>query len=141
MKLLIKAVVAIALVLGVVYYLGGLEGFDPSKQGMDHRAAITPGMSWTQVFDITGDPDEYRPLKKDEEDSSGLIEMVIPGARNKFSRDRVAQRISENSLPLGFETTHRYSNKVAFTIRFDNLGNVVHVTDAVTMADLLQYDD
>ncbi|MHC4696784.1 MAG: hypothetical protein ACYTFA_08590 [Planctomycetota bacterium] len=141
MKLLVKVLVAAVLALGVLYYLGGLQGFDSSQQGRDHRAAITPGMSWTKVFDITGDPREYNPLKKDRRGAHGMMELVAPSAKNKFRRERVSQRLKENSLPLGFEATFHYSNKVAFTVRFDGLGNVVSVRDAATMADLLQYDD
>jgi hypothetical protein len=141
MKTLVKVIVAGALFLGVIYYLGGVQGWDPSQQGIDNRAAITPGMAWTKVFDITGDPREYRPLKKKAAGPGGLLEMVVPGARNKFRRERVAQRLKEVSLPEGFEVTFRYSGKVAFTVTFDLLGNVVRVGDAVTMRDLLQYDD
>ena len=140
MKLLVKVLIAAALALGVVYYLGGVKGFDSSQQGLDHKAAIKPGMSCKKVFDITGDPREYSPLRKDKRGAFGAMELLIPSAKNKFRRERVAQRLKENSLPLGFEATFHYSNKVAFTVRFDSLGNVVTVRDAVTMADLLQYD-
>ena len=48
------------------------------------------------MFDITGDPKEYSPLRKEKRGAFGAMELLI--------------------------------------------GNVVTVRDAVTMADLLQYD-
>ncbi len=140
MKLLVKVVIAAVLALGVAYYLGGAKDWDPSQQGLDHRAAIKPGMLWNKVFDITGDPKHYTPVKKRGRGGFTGVGLLAPGAQNKFSRERVAKRLKENSLPRGFKATFRYSDKVAFTVKFDGTGSVEYVTDAITMADLLQYD-
>ena len=51
MRFLLGMVVSIALLLVVVYYVGGVKGWDPSQQGLDARAKITPGMSWKKVFE------------------------------------------------------------------------------------------
>jgi len=142
MKLIIKLVVAVVLVLLVVYYVGGYEGFDATKQGRDARAAIGPGMSWKQAFDITGDPREYRPIiKTTRRIGPETFDTYEPGPRNKFRRATVETRLAENTLPHGFICTFTYSGAVAFTVKFDNSGTVIGVTDAITMADLLQLKD
>ena len=141
MKFLVTLVVVIALILIAVYYIG-FEGWDPAKQGRDARAAIGPGMTWTQVFAITGDPKIYRPIqKKSEQTSGGIIELFQPGPQNPFDRQRLTARLAENSLPHGFICRFGYTNAVAFKVRFDGTGTVVSVQDAATMATLLQLDD
>ena len=141
MRFLIKLVIVVVLVLMVVYFVSGVGEFDPSKQGRDARAAIGPGMTWTQVFDITDDPKKYRPIRKRTKRIGGeTIEYLEPGPENKSNRASFVDRLNENTLPHGFLCTFRYSNSVAFTVSFDGTGTVVAVQDAMTMADLLQYD-
>lgn len=141
MKLLIKLVVVVALVLIAIYYLS-LQNWDPAQKGRDARAAIGPGMTWKTAFDITGDPRKYRPIiKKSERSMGSVVGLLQPGAQNKFSRQGLADRLAENSLPYGFICRFDYTNAVAFTVRFDSTGTVVSVEDAATMATLLQYDD
>jgi hypothetical protein len=139
-----KVVVALLLlfVVGwvVVYYAGGYATFDPVQQARDAKAALKPGMPWQQAFDITGDPPKYRPIFKKEKKIGGeTIVSYVPGAPNKFSRSTVGDRLANNSLPHGFICTLVYSTSIAFTLEFDGAGALVNVSDAPTMADLLQY--
>ena len=141
MRFMFKLVIVVVAVLIVVYCVTGVWKFDPSKQGRDARAAIAPGMTWTQVFDITDDPRTYRPIKKTTKRIQGeTIEFLEPGSENKFNRESFMDRLNENSLPYGFLCTFHYSNSVAFAVSFDGTGKVVGIQDAITMADLLQYD-
>ena len=124
----------------VVYYAGGYATFDPEQQAGDAKAALKPGMPWQQAFDITGDPPKYRPIFKKEKKSGGETYVTYqPGAPNKFDRSSVADRLANNSLPHGFICTFVYSTSIAFTLTFDGAGALVNVSDAPTMADLLQY--
>ena len=142
MRFLFGMVVSIALLLVVVYYVGGVKGWDPSQQGRDARAKIAPGMSWKKVFDATGEPTKYRPIvKKTNRVGGETYEYFVPGPVNAFRRARVEERLVEDSLPHGFLTTFVFSSSVAFTVRFDGAGNVDYVEGATTMADVLQLND
>jgi hypothetical protein len=142
MRFLLGMVVSAALLLVVVYYVGGVKGWDPSQQGRDVRAKIAPGMSWKKVFDSTGDPKKYRPvIKKTERIEGEDHEYFVPGPANAFRRARIEERLVEDSLPYGFLSTFVFSSSVAFTVKFDGAGNVEYVEDATTMADMLQLND
>ena len=92
------------------------------------------------MFDITGNPKKYRPIKKKTKRIGGeTIEYLEPGPESRFNRDSFVDRLNENTLPHRFLCTFRYSNSVAFTVSFDGTGTVVAVEDAMTMTDLLQY--
>ena len=141
MKFLFKLVIMVVVLLIVLYFVSGVGKFDPSKQGRDARAAIGPGMTWTQVFNITNNPRNYRPIiKKTKRFGGETFEVFEPGPESRFNRDSFVNRLRENGLPYGFVCTFRYSNSVAFTVSFDGTGTVVAVEDAMTMATLLQYD-
>lgn len=141
-----RALVGFVLVAGValvlVYRLGGFEGFDANQQGRDARAKIKPGMSWKKVFDITGEPRKYQVIYlKTRTEGAREYQYYEPGPPNKFNPDTVAARVADGSMPHGFLASLVYSSSEAFTIKFDGTGNVVSVTDAPTMADLLQMKD
>ncbi len=141
MKALMVAVFMGALLLAAAYYLCGFHTFDATQQGKDARASIGPGMTWEQVFDLIGDPREYQPIMKTTKRfGPDSYDIFKPGPRNKFSRKGVSARLEEDSLPNGFLCTFTYSSSEAFTIHFDGTGTVTGVADAITMADLLQYD-
>jgi len=142
MRFLLSTVVSVALLLVVVYYVGGVKGWDPSQQGRDAKAKITPGMSWKKVLDLTGEPKKYRAIvKKTDRIGSETHEYFVPGPPNPFRRSRIEERLVENSLPHGFLTTFIFSSSVGFTVKFDGAGNVEYVDDATTMADILQLKD
>ena len=139
MKAFLCFIVLIAAGLTAMYYTGGFKGFDATQQGKDARAAITPGMPFTKVFSIAREPRKYRDIIR-QVSSFGGVESAFfkPGPQNPFKLDVLTARIRDNNLPWGFVVTYHYSNMEAFTVEFDGTGRVVSVTDAVTMADLLQ---
>lgn len=141
-----KAVLIVFAVFGAgwvaAYYLGGYGNFDPSAQGRQARAAITPGMTWEQVFDLTSDPKRYQIINRKVE-RRGAEEVVYfkRSSPVKFERERLVGHMANNTLPDGFACTFNYSNSVAFSVVFDGTGTVMGVEDATTMADWLQYKD
>ena len=142
MKALLALLVLIALGWVVVYYAGGYHSFDPSEEGRQAKAALSPGMPFGQACDVTGDPREYQIISRkvrrvgDEE-----IVTMVPAQPVKCTRDRINERLAEGSLPYGFLCTFRYSNTVAFTVSYDDTGAVMEVFDAATIADLLDQRD
>ncbi len=141
-----KAVFILSLLLGVacigVYYVGGTGNFDPTAQGKAAQAAITPGMTWEQVFDVTGDPKKYQIVNRKVERQGG--EEFVYFKRTppvKFKRERLVENLKNNTLPHGFVCPYNYSGSVAFSVVFDRTGTVTEIEDDMTMADLLQYKD
>ncbi|MCH7591744.1 MAG: hypothetical protein IH989_03035 [Planctomycetes bacterium] len=125
--------VLVGAVFGIVFYSGGISGFDPSDQGLKARAALAPGMSFSQACDLTGDPKKFRIINRKVERIRGEeIVFFVPSPRVKCSRERINERLAEGSLPYGFVCTFTYSASVAFTVEYDKTGAVVAVTDAVT---------
>jgi hypothetical protein len=139
---MVKAMVAVMVVagaaLGLVYFAGGFRSFDPTKQGRKAKAAITPGMTWTQVAQVAGDPKHYRVLAKVKKKSGGdVVEVIEPGFPMEFDRKTLAAEISANRVPNGFVFAYMFSQQAAFSVTFDGTGCVVGVEDIQTMADLL----
>ncbi|MCP4594312.1 MAG: hypothetical protein GY842_26585 [bacterium] len=121
-----------------MYHWGGFSTFDPSQQGRDARAAVGRGMTWTKVIDAAGEPREYRVITEKKEKSGGVERSIKkPGGANKFKRDRLADRLANNSLPHGFVFEYQFSQSEAFSVTFDGSGSVISIDDMVTMADLL----
>jgi hypothetical protein len=136
MKVVLVVVVLIAVLLTVVYYTGGFSTFDATEEGRKARAAIAAGMTFDQACDLTGDPKRYRKIKLVRNERTGEEdEQLLPEVAT--TRERLAATIDEGTLPHGFQCTFRYSGSVAFTVRYDSLGDVVGVWDVTTMADLL----
>lgn len=142
MKVIFLVTLVMAAIGVTIYYAGGLKGFDPSRQGLDAKAKIGPGMKWTAVLDITGAPSKFQPLIAKQQRIGGQdMEFIEVGPGNKFSRENIERRLADKSLPHGFLCTFLFSDTVAFTVKFDGDGLVENVNDAPTMADLLQTRD
>ena len=134
--------VIIALGLAAMFYGGGSSGFDATQQGKDARAAIGPGMSWKQVFDVAREPRKYQTIHRKVIKVGGEeLETFEPGPPNRFVLDTFKKRIANNEYLYGFLVTYEYSNQEAFIVHFDGTGTVKFVEDATTMADLLQTRD
>lgn len=136
MKAIIVLVVLLGLGVAGVYFLGGYGSFDPDEQGNKAKAAITTGMSWKKVLDITGKSDpRYRAISmiKDKDGN----EYPKPGPEVNLDRTKLASRVKNGEVRGGFIFVYRYSEKVAFEVTFDSSGNVTSVDDIATMADLL----
>jgi len=142
MKAVLGLLVFLAAGGAVFYYFGGYCTFDASQQGRDARAAIKPGMTWKQVIDAATTPNHYCKLIKETQRFGGEeIELIRPGPWMKFDADHMADRLEGDSLPNGFMFKYVYSNKVAFSVTFDEAGTVMSVNDMATMRDLLQLQD
>ena len=142
MKVILTLILVLAVICLGAYFLGGYQTFDPSEQGRTARATLQRGMTWTQVFDITGDPRNYYPILADQMPTIGQeFSGVSLGPANRFTRDGLAARIADNSLPEGFVCDFVYSDSVAFRVTFGPAGNLVGVEDGTTMATLLQLND
>jgi hypothetical protein len=138
-----RLIIVLVLLAGVggvaLYYGGGYKSFDPSKQGEDAKAKITPGMSWTQVIDTCGGPPREYIVIVRETKKEGGVEQIFrkPGPKNPFKKETVERRVADGSLTDGFIFQYQFSSSVAFAVTFDAAGNVVDVGDMITMADLL----
>jgi len=139
MKVIIGLLVVLGLVIAGVYYLGGYSSFDPNQQGEQAKAAIKPGMTWTQVIAVAGENPKLQTISVSKRKISGQVrEERMLGAKVNFSKSQLADRLKYNEYPNGFILSYVFSERVAFDVLFDGTGKVVSVSDAMTMADLLQ---
>lgn len=141
-----KAVAILLLLMAIggaaLIYGGGFASFDPTQQGLDAKANITPGMTWTKVIDVAGEPGKFsRILRKTEQIGGREIEVFKSEPESKYTYQKVATAIDEGIVPWGFIVTYNFSQSVAFAVTFDDTGIVKGVDDMPTMADLLQLND
>jgi hypothetical protein len=142
MKLILMLLVLGALACVGVYFLGGVQGWDPSEQGRAARQKITPGTTWKQVLDIAGEPRKYRQVNRHVEKLGGEeIEVFRLSPRVKFDRARVAERIGNGDFPYGFVFEYEFSKSVAYGVTFDDTGIVKETYDLATEADLYQWPE
>jgi hypothetical protein len=138
MKVIVGLIFLVAVGCYLVYDRGGYGSFDPTEQGRKVKAGITPGMAYGAVFDLAGDPTRFRIINRKVETVRGEeVVTFVPGPEVKTDRGRIKARVEENSLEHGFVCTYIFSHQAAFHIVFDGAGDVKDVTDAMTMADLL----
>lgn len=138
MKVIIGLIFLVAVGCYIVYDRGGYGSFDPTEQGRKVKAGITPGMAYGAVFDLAGDPKKFQIINRKVERIDGKdVELFVPGPPVKIDRARIKARVDEDSLEHGFVCTYIFSHQAAFHIVFDGAGDVKEVTDAATMADLL----
>lgn len=142
MKFILVLLLLVGVGWGILYFTGGYGSFDPSEQGRKARAALAPGITHTRAFDLCGDPRKVQKIRRHVERVHGEeIVTYVPGPPANTSRERIDERVKAGGFPHGFVIPYRYSESVAFAVRFDELGIVEGVQDLVTMADLLQYKD
>jgi hypothetical protein len=67
----------------------------------------------------------------------GGIEVERESPEMEFDRAKLTKRL-KSSQPAGFKFIYRFSQKVAFEVKFDSSGKVEDVQDVRTIADLLQ---
>jgi hypothetical protein len=134
MKVLIGLVIVGVIVLGIVYYAGGMRNFDPNAQSKQARAAISPGMTWQQVIDAAGEPHKYQTILPKPR---GGMTMLEPAARVPFDRNSLIKELATNAHPHGFVFPYTFSESTRFLVYFDSKGVVERVSDQIGMADLL----
>jgi len=138
MKAILGAMILMGLAVVVFYFAGGYASFDPAEQGRQAKAAVTPGMSFSQACAITGDPDEFQIISPHTERVLGKeIVVMRPAVPVETSRERINQLLADGGLAHGFLCTFQYSADTAFTVEYDPTGAVLSVSDAATVADLL----
>ena len=135
MKMILGLIVVCAVGGVILYFVGGYGSFDPNKAGQDAKAKIAPGMTWKQVAAAAGSPRGYRSIIKR---TRGDVEVLEPGPENPFDEAKMADRLAKNELEYGFTFPYVFSRAVAFDVYFDSAGNVEHVADRITEADLFQ---
>ncbi len=137
MKVLVGLLLFAGALFALLYYTGMFE-FNPAQQAADARAAVKPGMSWDKVIGAVSPPKEYRIYVKKIKNIAGQqMEVLEPGPSLPFDRENLANRLADGSLPGGFDFTYVFSNSEAFTVHFDENGDVAHVSDSAIMKKLL----
>jgi hypothetical protein len=139
MKAIVVLMLVIGLVIAGVYFFGGYQSFDPDQQGKDAKAAIKPGMTWTQVIGVAGENPKLQTISVSKRKvGNRTVEERMLGPKVEFNQKRVANRLAANEYPHGFILCYAFSEQVAFDVAFDGKGVVLDVADAMTIADLLQ---
>jgi hypothetical protein len=134
MKIAFGLLGAIGISCLLLYQFGGYATFDPTKQGLEAKEAIKPGMPWTTVIDICkGPPQEYRIITPDPR-----TKLPREGPPLPFDAKQLENDLAGQALPHGFVFTYKFSEKIAFSVVFSEKGNSVGMHDVRTMADLLQ---
>ena len=135
MKALFILIILVVIAGAAVYYFGGYASFDPTEEGRQAKAAISPGMTLEQVVDTIGPPGKYAELVKIEKQGQEYIdETGLMG----FTLENVRYRIDNNEVPECFFLNYHFSPQASFQVHFDATGVVTHLKDNITMADLLQ---
>ena len=138
MKAIMILLVLIGLGIGAAYYLGGGSTFDPDKQGREAKAAIKPGMSWSQVVAAAGDRPKLKTISISRRKIAGQIsEVPNIGPPVGFNADRFARNFKAGDYKDGFILLYMFSEQVCFEVTFDGKGNAISIDDSATMADLL----
>ncbi len=134
MKLMLGLLALLVVGGAATYYLGGYASYDPTQQGRDARKAITPGMTWQQVIDVSKEPRKYRLMMKKAERFGGEeVARLEPGPLSGFNASRFTGK-----TPNGFIFEYRYSQREAFAVHFNADGIAESVSDLITKADLLK---
>jgi hypothetical protein len=149
MKVAVILILLVAVGLWAVYYFSGYRSFDPTKEGLEAKKAIEPGMSFTEVLEIAGEKAKYQEVSREKASTVGSMATVLGPAeeegfvlvaapKQRFDRKRVTGLLADGQMPYGFVLSYMFSNSVAFRVVFDETGSVLSVDDEATMADLLQ---
>ncbi|MBI5863822.1 MAG: hypothetical protein HZB38_04825, partial [Planctomycetes bacterium] len=95
-------VALIVAALAAVYLRGGISTWDPEKKGAEVKAAIAPGMSWSQVLDLD-EPGKLQTTYKTKKKIAGEeIEVVEFGAVQNFDRAMFEREWKGKSFADGF---------------------------------------
>jgi hypothetical protein len=135
LKSLIGFLLVLALLAGGIYWMIA-SAPDPDESGLAARQAIHEGMTWRQVVEAVKSPRKIRTMTL-ERSPDGTEEIVESGL-TKYPGDEHFARWVDERLDHGFVFQYFFSAKTAFDVYFDAEGKVEMVTDAPTMADLLQ---
>lgn len=138
MKTIVILLAILGLGLAVMYFYGGYGSFDPAQKGKEARAAIKPGMSLQNVFDIAGElPKLCHMVRQTEMVAGQPVEVLNQGSPSPLDRKRLERLLANNELPDGFVLQYKFTETVAFEVAFNGTGTVTEVRNMLTVADLL----
>jgi hypothetical protein len=127
-------------VVGGAYYF--YSSWDPQELAAEARAAISPGMHWTQVVEDAGKPGKYQIIRIDEEEGPlGTLELRRPGTLRPFDHAELEAEIAAGGMSEGFTLNYVFSQQHQFRVWFDSAGNVEEIEENKLMQRLLQLDD
>ena len=133
-KFMLVFIGAIVVVLVAVYYFGGFGSFDPTADGKAARTAITPGMTWQQVINVSKPPAKWTRML--ESTVQGMT-AVRATPEQKFDEADLKQKLADSKLPYGFTFVYRYSAEIQFQVHFDGQGKSQGTSDLPKITDLM----
>jgi hypothetical protein len=138
MKVAFGLILMVGVGLFALYYWGGYGTLDPTQQGRDARAAITPSMTVKQVFDAIGPPRRFSVVNLKKVERFGQeVEELVPAPRADFDLKRFETNRASGEYPYGFQFEYRHSPTSLFQVTFDGAGLVTDVGDVPTVGALL----
>ncbi len=130
-------VVIILVLLGIVglgvlkLTQSSVEAFDPTQQGLEARAKVEIGSSWTDVLEAVGEPRKWK------EDTSGFDFVSGYHRWEPTTPDKIRQKIEQKKLRGGFCFLYRYSDAATFAVNFSGRGKALSIQDKESKADLM----
>jgi hypothetical protein len=119
------------------YFFGGYRDLDPSEQGRQAKAAIKPGMSWKKVIDAAGEPQSSQVFyRKAIEVNGEMQDEVRLAPRHVFDLAEHNRLDQKGELTDGFIFRYDISPDCSFEVAFDEQGDVIDVSDAITISDV-----
>lgn len=133
MKTVIVVLVLAGVIFLVVYLTGSSvkEGFDPTQQGKEARAAIKEGDTWTKVMEVAGKPSKWK-----EGDSAFEFRVGYDTFEDKTQAE-ISDRLSKGDMST-FCLLYRFSEASTFAVNFDKSGRVMNIQDKESKADLTE---
>ena len=139
---MIKVIVGVILI-GIIalvgaYYFGGTRTFDPEQQGEMAKSAVKPGMAWQEVIVVAGPPLKVTFNRKTKERIGGEdVEVIMEGPPMSFERPVFENTVASGALSEGFRFMYMFSAQTAFSVYFNENGEVADIDDDKTIVDLL----
>ncbi len=131
MKILVVLVLVAGVVVGALYFGGtSTQGFDPTQQGKDARAAIKIGAQWTEVIEAAGEPQFWR-------GGPSGFDFVYNDRYEEGTREEIATKLEQKKLGYGFSFLYRYTDAVTFAVNFDGYGEAINIQDKEGKSDLM----
>jgi len=132
MKVVFGLLAAILLVGLILYYVGGLSGYDPAEQADIFKNSIKQGDPWTKVLDVRP-PKTWAALDYTNPDS-----LDPRGASRDFKEQSFRDAMTNGTGPAdGFIFEYIFDTEHAYDVWFDAAGNVTTIEDRPTASDLL----
>ena len=134
MKVVIFVLILAVIGAGVLYYTRSSieEGFDPTEQGRQARAAINTGAPWTEILEVAGEPRKWK------EGSSGFDFVLGYLPFDEATRDEIRQGLEKDELRQGFCFLYRFSDAATFAVNFSRRGVVLNIQNKESKADLME---